>query len=525
MDTSWCVGGPQTCDAQMGDCCWWWWISTGAPLPANVAQAALRGMIETAPESPTSQVNQLSHAVGAGFVSGARANPVSAIQRPTGHRMRTFYVILGNTLFANVCNFFVWFALTFWMYLETRSVIATSLVGGLYMVAASLSGFLLGAVVDHLKKKMAMMVSSAASALFIGLAAVAYRASPPEAFKTLGSVQIWGVMLLVLGAVIAGNIRSIAVPTLVTLLIPEDERREKANGLSGIVMGISSSGAGLGSGIALAYLGMFWVLIIGTAGAVLAFLHLALTSLDEPAPASQGQPEKQRVDVQGTIAAIRSVPGLFPLIFFTTFNNLLGGVFMALMDAYGLSLVSVQVWSALWGVLSTGFIVGGLYVAKKGLGHDPLRRMFRANVIIWCVSVGFTVQPSIILFAVGILVWTLVMPSIEASEQSVLQKVVPVERQGRVFGFAQSLEMSASPLMAFLIGPIAQFALIPFMTTGKGVHWIGGWFGTGAHRGMALAFIGAGCIGLAASLLAVRSRSYRSLSDRYQAPLEAQKAA
>ena len=31
------------------------------------------------------------------------------------------------------------------------------------------------------------------------------------------------------------------------------------------------------------------------------------------------------------------------------FNNFLGGVFMALMDAYGLSLVSVQAWGLLLG--------------------------------------------------------------------------------------------------------------------------------------------------------------------------------
>jgi DHA3 family multidrug efflux protein-like MFS transporter len=53
------------------------------------------------------------------------------------------------------------------------------------------------------------------------------------------------------------------------------------------------------------------------------------------------------------------------LIFLTTFNNFLGGVFMALMDAYGLSIVSVQTWGILWGFLSFAFIIGGLIVSKK----------------------------------------------------------------------------------------------------------------------------------------------------------------
>jgi len=96
-----------------------------------------------------------------------------------------------------------------------------------------------------------------------------------------------------------------------------------------------------------------------------------------------------------------------------------------------------------------------------------------------------------------------------------LQKVVPYERQGRVFGFAQSAEMSAAPLTAFLIGPIAQFIFIPFMTTGDGVGMIGGWFGTGPDRGMALVFVLTGIIGLCVTLIAMGSKYYRQLSGRY----------
>ena len=59
---------------------------------------------------------------------------------------------------------------------------------------------------------------------------------------------------------------------------------------------------------------------------------------------------------------------------------------MALMDAYGLSLVSVQVWGLLWGVLSTGFIIGGLVIARWGLGRNPLRAFLLANVVLWCCA-------------------------------------------------------------------------------------------------------------------------------------------
>jgi DHA3 family multidrug efflux protein-like MFS transporter len=113
-------------------------------------------------------------------------------------------------------------------------------------------------------------------------------------------------------------------------------------------------------------------------------------------------------------------------------------------------------------------------------------------------------------------VYMTLMPFAEAAEQTIIQKVVPPERQGRVFGFAQSVEQAASPLTAFLIGPIAQFIFIPFMTTGAGVELIGDWFGTGQGRGIALVFILTGILGLIVTLLSMKLNAYKLLAARYK---------
>ena len=38
--------------------------------------------------------------------------------------MRTFYHVVANTLVVSITNFFVWFALIFWLYLETQSPVS-----------------------------------------------------------------------------------------------------------------------------------------------------------------------------------------------------------------------------------------------------------------------------------------------------------------------------------------------------------------------------------------------------------------
>ncbi len=75
--------------------------------------------------------------------------------------------------------------------------------------------------------------------------------------------------------------------------------------------------------------------------------------------------------------------------------------------------------------------------------------------------------------------------------------------------------MMASPLKTFFIGPIAELVFIPFMTTGASVDLIGGWFGTGSDRGIALVFTLTGIIGLGATLAAMNTKYYRLLSERY----------
>lgn len=429
--------------------------------------------------------------------------------------MSPFHHLLANNLIANITNFTVWFAVTFWIFLETRSVFATGMIAGIYLVLTAGLAVWFGSLVDHHSKKLVMMWSSAASFALYGLALAAYWLSPPHRLADVASVELWLFVLLVMLGVIAGNIRNIALPTLVTALIPV-ERRDKANGLVGMVTGVGFLTTSAISGFLVAWGGMQATLGFALGLSLIAFIHMGFVRLEEPQLDTAGAShEPRRVDIAGTIRVIAGVPGLFALIFFACFNNFLGGVFMALMDAYGLSLMAVEMWGLLWAFVSCAFILAGLTIARTGLGRNPLRTLLLVNLIIWAVSGVFTIQSSIPLLAAGCFIWLFLGPYAEAAEQTTLQKVVPYERQGRVFGFAQSVETAASPLTAFLIAPMTQFLFIPFMTTGAGAEAIGDWYGRGPERGIAMVFSIAGLIGVLVTIAAFNSRYYRELSEAY----------
>ncbi len=427
--------------------------------------------------------------------------------------MTPFHHLLINNLVANITNFTVWFALTFWVFLETRSVFATGMIAGFYLALTASLAIWLGSLVDHYRKKRVMLASSLLSFLLYAAALALSVSLPEEVFADIGRLAIWFLIMTTLLGVTAGNLRAIALPTLVTLLVPA-ERRDRANGLVGMATGIGFLTTSAISGLLVAWGGIVLALLFALSLTVIVFVHLLFVTFEEP-ETKGGKENRRRVDLAGTIRVIAAVPGLFALIFFATFNNLLGGVFMALMDAYGLSLMSVQAWGLLWAGVSCAFILSGLVISRFGLGRNPLRTLFLVNLMMWAVAATFTLQSSILLLAAGCAIWMFLGPYAEASEQTTLQKVVPYQRQGRVFGFAQAVEQAASPMTAFLIAPAAQFLFIPLMTDGAGAALIGDWFGRGPERGMALVFTIAGLIGILLTLAAFQSRYYRQLSAAY----------
>jgi DHA3 family multidrug efflux protein-like MFS transporter len=119
--------------------------------------------------------------------------------------------------------------------------------------------------------------------------------------------------------------------------------------------------------------------------------------------------------------------------------------------------------------------------------------------------------------AIGIFCYMVLIPVAEASEQTVLQRVVPFEKQGRVFGFAQSVEVAAAPVTAFVVGPVAEFWLIPYSASDAGRRTLEPWLGQGNARGMALVFVLTGVIGLLLTLAAFVSRPYHRLSATHAA--------
>lgn len=425
--------------------------------------------------------------------------------------------LLLNTLVANTTTSFLTFALAFWVYLETGSVLAASLAAGISMLLGALSGAVFGVLVDAYRKKTAMLISSSVTGLTFTAAACLIVAVPAQRLSDWTGWWFWAFAGAIIIGGVAGQLRSIALSTSVTLLIPAD-RRDKANGLVGTVNGVAHLTTSVLSGLSVGLLGMGGTVVIAVVFTAVAIVHLLPIRMAEPRPEAVNR--RHRLDVRGAWRTMRAVPGLVSLVLFSTFNNLVMGVFMTLMDPYGLDLFSVEAWGVVLGVTSIGFMAGGALVARYGLSRRPLRILLSANVAIALIGLTTAVREWQWLLVAGMFGFMLVVPIAEAAEQTILQRLVPFERQGRVFGLAHSIESASTPVAAFVVGPCAQFLLIPYMASSSGRTTFGWLLGEGGSRGIALTFVLASLAMLIVVLLAFVSRAYRRLSAEVEAGVE-----
>ena len=99
-------------------------------------------------------------------------------------------------------------------------------------------------------------------------------------WRDAASPLLWVFVVVLMLGVIAGNIRGIALPTLVTLLVPE-HLRDRANGLVGTTTGVSFLVTSVISGLLVAFDGMRSTILLAMVVSAASFVHLAGVRIED----------------------------------------------------------------------------------------------------------------------------------------------------------------------------------------------------------------------------------------------------
>ena len=178
------------------------------------------------------------------------ASEAPAVEEPGPAIPPVFRQLLVNTLVTGVTSTFLWFALTFWVYLESRSVVVTGVIGGSFSIASAVLGPLFGTFVDRHRKHAALVLTTAVSVACFVVATTVFVAVDAADLLRLRSPWFWVLVVATLLGSVAGQLRGIALSTCVTLLVPL-EHRDRANGMVGTITGVSFAITSVFSGLVI----------------------------------------------------------------------------------------------------------------------------------------------------------------------------------------------------------------------------------------------------------------------------------
>jgi len=199
-----------------------------------------------------------------------RSLSVKVKEKPT---MKLFVRVLLNISVANTSTYLLWSAFSFWIYLETRSVLVLSVLSGTYMLLVTLSSMFFGTIVDKHKKKRVIAGASAVTMALLLMASAVFFLSDTTHLSDMSSPVFWLFSLPLLLSALTGNLRSITLSTLVSILVPKQDYG-RANGLVGTVQGFGMIANTVLSGLIIGYLGMSWAIMITLFLSAVTLVHL-----------------------------------------------------------------------------------------------------------------------------------------------------------------------------------------------------------------------------------------------------------
>lgn len=346
-----------------------------------------------------------------------------------------------------------------WFVLQlTGSGAAVGLVILCFDLPGIVTGAILGRLLDRYQPRLIMGFDNLARAAIIAAIPALY---------ALRSLQVWHIFVLALLAGVLSPATTAGVRAFVPHLV-DDSALERANALTAASLQFSYLAGPLAAGFVVARLGGPWALFVDAASFLLmGFLALTLPTIIRGERVAQ-HAAAQRWLGFGALFSLPYVPALtlLSLVFFFSYGPL-----EAALPVYGSQTLHANADG--YGLLWTGFGVGAF---AGVLALTRLSRRWRPSIALPLIAVlwGALLCPLFFIHQLPLAMLFLGLAGASWApytpmETTLLQRIVPAEIRGQVFGARHSLVVAAAPLGAALGGVLLQYLSAPLVIAISGV--------------------------------------------------------
>jgi DHA3 family macrolide efflux protein-like MFS transporter len=413
-----------------------------------------------------------------------RPKTKSVVKRPTG--MAGFSVVWLGQMVSVLASNMTGFALTIWMFQQTRSATAMGVMQVCFLAPFLLISPFAGAMVDRYNRKLMMMVSDL----------VAVTATCAILFlQATGHLQFWHLYIATIVEGLGSAFQWPAYLAAISVMIPK-EQYGRANGMMSLIDSGPGVFAPILAGALLPFIGLTGILLIDIATFCLAITTLLVVTVPQPERTAEGKAGEGNLLQEAAygfkyIFARRPLLALLSTILLLNLvQGLSGGALMApmILSRTGDSSVALGAVESAWAI---GGVVGGLLMSAWGGPKRRIRGMFLGWMVFTLFGqVLFGLGRGLVLWLPAVAIAAMSFPVSQGCSNAIWQAKVAPDVQGRVFSARRTIAWFVDPISPIMAGALADLVTEPAMRSQGWLPHAFGWLvGTAPGSGMALQYI------------------------------------
>lgn len=386
------------------------------------------------------------------------------------------------------------FAMTIWIYKETKSAMAVSMLMFCTYLPMVIASVFAGAFIDKHDKKKIMLscdtIAAICTCILWGL-------------MSRNILELWHVYLINIAIGFMNAFQTPASTIIIGLIVPEN-LYSKASGMNSFSSSLITIVMPMFTTFLISFWGLSMVILFDLATFLLAvFILLFLIRLPKNGK-NMERNSSLKAEIKVGFSFLRTHKGILYLIlsiailnFFSniTYENILSPMILARSGDNDMVLGVVS------GVLGIGGLIGGIIVSIKEISGN------RIKIIYFCAAISFLFGDFFMGLGNNVFIWSIAglaasipIPFITAQQNVILYQYIPQNIQGRVFAVRNALQYCTIPLGILLGGILADYVFEPLMQNGF-LTFLSKILGNSEGSGMALMFIFTSILGFISCIL------------------------